>query len=182
MAEDTEASIEARLGDRLREEGSTLATAESATGGLVASRITDVPGASDYFDRGVVTYAYDAKRELLGVTREALDEHGAVSELVARQMARRVRDLSGTTWGLSVTGIAGPTGGTEEKPVGTVFVGVAYAGEWGSGDSYAAVEGYRFEGDRRSIKEQAAREALGFLESHLTATTDEDRPRIDDDQ
>ena len=167
MAEDTEASIEARLGDRLREEGSTLATAESATGGLVASRITDVPGASDYFDRGVVTYAYDAKRELLGVTREALDEHGAVSETVARQMARRVRDLSGTTWGLSVTGIAGPSGGSPEKPVGTVYLGVAYAAEWGSGASYAAVERREFDGDRAAVKTEAAEAAMSLLLSHV---------------
>ncbi|HKJ59164.1 MAG TPA: CinA family protein [Halobacteriales archaeon] len=167
MTEGTEARVEARLGDRLREDGSTLATAESATGGLVASRVTDVPGASDYFDRGVVTYAYDAKRELLGVTREALDEHGAVSEPVARQMARRVRDLSGTTWGLSVTGIAGPSGGTPEKPVGTVYLGVAYAAEWGSEASYAEVERHEFEGDRTAVKSAAADGALELLLSHV---------------
>lgn len=159
--------VEVRLGDRLRETGATLATAESATGGLVASRLTDVPGSSDYFDRGVVTYAYDAKRELLGVTREALDEHGAVSEVVARQMARRVRDTSGTTWGLSVTGIAGPSGGTAEKPVGTVYLGVAYAGEWGSGASYADVRHRVFEGDRTAVKADAAHEALEFLLEHV---------------
>jgi len=167
MTEGTEARVEARLGDRLREDGSTLATAESATGGLVASRVTDVPGASDYFDRGVVTYAYDAKRELLGVTREALDEHGAVSEPVARQMARRVRDLSGTTWGLSVTGIAGPSGGTPEKPVGTVYLGVAYAAEWGSEASYAEVERHEFEGGRTAVKSAAADGALELLLSHV---------------
>lgn len=166
---DDGSTVAERIGARLRDAGDTLATAESCTGGLVASLVTDVPGASDYFDRGVVSYAYDAKRELLGVTREALDEHGAVSEPVARQMARRVRDLSGTTWGLSVTGVAGPSGGTEEKPVGTVYVGVAYAGEWGSGDSYADVRRHRLDGDRSSIKKRAAREALQFLEGHLTA-------------
>lgn len=156
-----------RVGDALRQAGHTLATAESCTGGLVASTVTDVAGASDYFDRGVVTYAYDAKRELLGVTREALDEHGAVSEPVARQMARRVRDHAGTTWGLSVTGVAGPTGGTEEKPVGTVYLGVAYAGEWGSGDSYATAERRAFDGDRASVKEQAAQGALELLTDHV---------------
>ena len=160
--------IEARVGDALREREATLATAESCTGGLVASLVTDVAGSSDYFDRGVVTYAYDAKRGLLGVTREALDEHGAVSEQVARQMARRVRDLAGTTWGVSVTGIAGPEGGTPGKPVGTVYVGVAYAGEWGSGDSYASVEHHVFSGDRGSVKEHAARRALTFLYEHVT--------------
>lgn len=167
VAPDDGSKIEERVGRRLRETERTLATAESCTGGLVASLVTDVAGASDYFDRGVVTYAYDAKRELLGVTREALDEHGAVSEPVARQMARRVRDLAGTTWGLSVTGIAGPGGGSEEKPVGTVYVGVAFAGEWGSGDTYAAVERHVYEGSRQSIKEQAARGALEFFAGHL---------------
>lgn len=164
MAED---GVEARVGERLRAAGHTLATAESCTGGLVATRITAVPGASDYFDRGVVTYAYDAKRALLGVTREALDAHGAVSEPVARQMARGVRDRSDTTWGLAVTGVAGPTGGTPEKPVGTVFTGVAFAAEWGTGESYAAVERHAFEGDRRAVREAAATAALTLLERHL---------------
>ena len=161
------AAVESRLGDRLRESGATLATAESCTGGLVASLVTDVAGSSDYFDRGVVTYAYDAKRELLGVTREALDEHGAVSRQVAAQMARRVRDRSGTTWGLSVTGIAGPGGGTTEKPVGTVYTGVAFAGEWGSGASYADVRHRVYDGDRTAVKERAARGALEFLLEHV---------------
>ena len=163
MADGTGPTLAERLGDRLRESGETLATAESCTGGLLASTITDVPGASDYFDRGVVTYAYDAKRELLGVTREALDEHGAVSEPVARQMARRVRDVAGATWGLSVTGIAGPSGGTEEKPVGTVYLGVAYAGEWGSGTSYADVRHRVFDGDRGAVKAGAVEGAIELL-------------------
>jgi nicotinamide-nucleotide amidase len=167
MTVGTDGSIAERLGERLRADGASLATAESATGGLVASLVTDVPGASDYFDRGVVTYAYDAKREVLGVTREALDEHGAVSEPVARQMARRVRDRSGTTWGLSVTGVAGPTGGTEEKPVGTVYLGVAYAAEWGSRASYADVERRQFEGSRSTVKSKAAEAALELLLSHV---------------
>lgn len=171
MTDRPETPIEERVGDRLRETGATLATAESCTGGLVASRVTDVPGASDYFDRGLVTYAYDAKRELLGVTREALDEHGAVSEAVAGQMARRVRDVSGTTWGLSVTGIAGPGGGTAEKPVGTVYLGVAYAGEWGSGASYAEVRRHVFDGDRTAVKAKAARGALEFLLDHVADGT-----------
>lgn len=161
--------VAARLGAALRESGATLATAESCTGGLVASLVTAVPGASDYFERGVVTYAYDAKRSLLGVTREALDDHGAVSEPVARQMARRVRDRSDTTWGLSVTGIAGPSGGTEEKPVGTVYLGVAYADEWGSGGSYATVERRVFDGDRRAVRERAAARALDLLLEHVEA-------------
>lgn len=164
-----------RLGDALRRTGATVATAESATAGLVAGRLTAVPGASDYVDRGVVTYAYDAKRELLGVEREALDEHGAVSEPVARQMARRVRDHSDTTWGVSVTGVAGPTGGTEATPVGTVYVGVAYAAEWGSEASYAAVEHHEFEGDRAAVREAATVAAIALLLEHVEAVESGER-------
>ena len=152
--------IEKRLGDALREREETVAVAESCTGGLVGSMLTDVPGSSDYFDRGFVTYSYDAKLQDLGVAREALDEHGAVSDSVARQMARGVRDAAGTTWGVATTGIAGPTGGSDEKPVGTVFVGVAYAAEWGTQESYAAVSRYEFDGDRREVKAKIARRAL----------------------
>ncbi|MFC4548944.1 MULTISPECIES: CinA family protein [Halorussus] len=155
--------VEERIGDVLREADQTVAVAESCTGGLVGSLLTDVPGSSDYFDRGLVTYSYDAKLRELGVSREALDERGAVSEPVAREMARGVRDAAGTTWGVATTGVAGPTGGSEEKPVGTVFVGVAYAGEWGSQESYSTVSRYEFDGDRRQIKEQIARRALEDL-------------------
>ncbi|MFB6130274.1 MAG: CinA family protein [Salinigranum sp.] len=152
--------IEVRLGDRLREAGATVGVAESLTGGLVGSLLTDVPGSSDYFDRGVVTYSNDAKLDALAVTRESLDAHGAVSAQVAAEMARGVRDLAGTTWGVSTTGIAGPGGGTEEKPVGLVYVGVAYAGEWGTGSSFHRARRYVFDGDRLAVKERSARRAL----------------------
>lgn len=152
--------VEERVGDALREAGETLAVAESCTGGLVGSLLTDVPGSSDYFDRSVVTYSYDAKLTELAVSRESLDERGAVSEPVAEQMAAGVRDTAGTDWGVATTGIAGPTGGTDEKPVGTVYVGLARAGEWGSGDSATTAERHVFDGDRRQVKEQIARTAL----------------------
>jgi nicotinamide-nucleotide amidase len=155
--------VEQRVGEALRGADETVTTAESCTGGLVGSLLTDVPGSSDYFDRALVTYSYDAKLELVGVPRETLDGHGAVSEPVARQMARGARDTAGTTWGVATTGIAGPTGGSEEKPVGTVYVGVAYRGEWGTGESTASVERYEFDGDRRQIKERIARRALADL-------------------
>ena len=157
-----------RLGDELRDRGETLAVAESCTGGLLGARITAVPGASDYFDRGLVTYAYGAKEQLLGVDREALDEHGAVSEPVARQMARGVRDTADVTWGVATTGIAGPSGGTEETPVGTVYVGVAYAGPWGSGSSYATVERYELDGDRDAVRERTVDRALDDLLAEVT--------------
>ena len=153
--------------DQLKEafegRGEYVAIAESATGGLVGSLITDVPGASDFFDRSVVTYTYDSKMEELCVPREALDEEGAVSAPVAREMATGVRDKSGATWGVSTTGIAGPTGGTEKNPVGTVYVGVAYAGEWGTGASYCDVERFVFDGDRRENKRDFAEAALRKL-------------------
>ncbi|SNZ13056.1 nicotinamide-nucleotide amidase [Natronoarchaeum philippinense] len=161
--------IERRVGEALRDADATVALAESCTGGLIGTLLTAVPGSSDYFDRSLVTYAYDAKRQLLGVSREALDEHGAVSEPVARQMARGVRDTADTTWGIGVTGVAGPGGGTEETPVGTVYVGVAYAGPWGSESSYATVERYEFDGDREAVREAAAQQALTDLLAEIDA-------------
>lgn len=160
------APVENRIGEVLSRTEGTLATAESCTGGLVGSLLTDVPGSSDYFDRAYVTYSSDAKLDL-GVSRESLDEHGAVSETVAGEMARASRDRAGTTWGLATTGIAGPTGGTDEKPVGTVFMGIAHAAPWGSGDSYTRVEGHQFEGDRTEIKEAIARYVLELLEDEI---------------
>lgn len=164
---DSEMPVEERVGDALRQRGATVAVAESCTGGLLGSLLTDVPGSSDYFDRSVVTYSNDAKQDLLAVSREALDAHGAVSEPVAREMARGVRDTAGTTWGIATTGIAGPSGGTPAKPVGTVYVGIAYAGEWGTETSSVSVERYEFDGFRRERKEQFARQALEDLLARL---------------
>ncbi len=151
---------EERLGAILSETEDTLAIAESCTGGLLASRVTDVAGSSAYFDRGVVTYSNESKQALLGVSREALDEHGAVSEAVAREMAAGIRDTAGTTWGVSTTGIAGPGGGTDSKPVGTVYIGVAYAAPWGSQNSTVDARRYVFDGDRDECKEAFATQAL----------------------
>ncbi|MFB6132670.1 MAG: CinA family protein [Halanaeroarchaeum sp.] len=160
--------VEARIGDALTRTDGSVATAESCTGGLVGSLLTDVPGSSAYFDRAYVTYSYDAKLDL-GVSRESLDEHGAVSEPVVRQMARATRDRAGTTWGVATTGIAGPTGGTEEKPVGTVFVGVAFAAPWETGESYVRTERDTFDGGRTEIKAKIARYALELLEAEIEA-------------
>jgi nicotinamide-nucleotide amidase len=159
--------VEERVGDLLREAGHTVATAESCTGGLVGSLLTDVPGSSDYYDRTRVTYSYEAKLES-GVSRERLDEHGAVSAPVARQMAQTVRDGAGTDWGLATTGVAGPTGGSAETPVGTVYVAVAYAGDWGSGETYTEHRHHVFDGDRLAVKEQVARSALAALETAVS--------------
>jgi len=164
MSEDAaEDPIESRVGKALRETEATVAVAESCTGGLIGSLLTDVPGSSDYFDRSVVTYSYDAKRDVLAVNRETLDEVGAVSEPVARQMAQAVRDTANTTWGIATTGVAGPTGGSDETPVGTAYIGVAYAAPWGSGDSTTTVARYEFDGDRTTVKRHIAEQALADL-------------------
>lgn len=156
-------AIEEAVGDALRERGEFVATAESCTGGLIGSLLTDVAGSSDYFDRSVVTYSYDAKLQSLAVPRELLDDEGAVSDPVAEAMARGVRDTADVTWGVATTGIAGPTGGTDEKPVGTVYIGVAYADEWGTGGSWCRVERYSFDGSRTEIKRKIAERALSDL-------------------
>lgn len=169
----SEPPVERRVGEALREADETLAVAESCTGGLVGSLVTDVPGSSDYFDRSLVTYSYDAKRAELAVPRETLDEHGAVSAPVARAMARAVRDTADTDWGVATTGVAGPGGGTEATPVGTVFVGVAHAAPWGTLDSGCAVTRHEFDGDRRAVKEQIARCALSELEAAVAERHEE---------
>ncbi|MFB6142777.1 MAG: CinA family protein [Halorientalis sp.] len=149
----------ARLGDRLADRGETLATAESCTGGLVASLVTDVPGASDYFERGYVTYTYDAKQAVLDVDGETLADVGAVSERVARQMAAGARAAAGTTWAVSTTGVSGPDPDPTGEPVGTVLVGVAGPGAGGP----TTAEQYHFEGSRTGVKRRAARQALSEL-------------------
>lgn len=159
--------VEEHVGDLLRDADATIATAESCTGGLISSLLTDVPGASDYLDRAVCTYSYEAKMTLLGVPREVLDREGAVSDPVARQMARAARDTARTTWGVSTTGIAGPTGGSDEKPVGTAFIAVAHQGAWDSGETETRVTRYEFDGSRLEIKEQIARQALRDVETAI---------------
>lgn len=121
--------IEERLHRRLKELHRTLATAESCTGGLIAHRITNVAGASDYFLGGVVAYSDKVKASLLRVSQDDLKEYGAVSEPVARQMAQGVRARFRADYGIGVTGVAGPGGGTAEKPVGLVYIAVAMGGE-----------------------------------------------------
>ncbi len=164
MTSDTEDQpIEAKLGAQLRNREETVAVAESCTGGLIGSRITDIPGASAYFELGLITYAYGSKLQALTVPRETLDEHGAVSEPTAAAMARGIRDRAGAQWGIATTGVAGPTGGTEETPVGTVYIGIAHAAPWDSGDSWVTVEHHVFDGSRTEIKQQIATRALTAL-------------------
>jgi competence/damage-inducible protein CinA-like protein len=148
-------SLEAVVGDLLRQHTLTIAVAESCTGGLLASRLTDVPGSSDYVERGVVCYSNRSKTELAGVPAALIAEHGAVSEPVARAMAEGIRSRAGTNIGIGITGIAGPGGGTPEKPVGTVSVAVI-------SDDETRVRTFQFIGGRDMVKFQAAQAALNM--------------------
>ena len=140
----------------LTERKQTLAIAESCTGGLISHRITNVPGASAVLLAGMVTYSNEAKQKLLGVSASSLKEHGAVSEAVALEMARGARTAAGADYGVSVTGIAGPSGGTAEKPVGTVFIGLA------SGER-ALVKKMFNPYDRETFKHVTSQQALDLL-------------------
>ena len=128
LVSDDGANLEDVVVDLLAKRGRTLAIAESCTGGLIASRITDVAGSSEVFRYGFVTYANEAKQELVGVSQDALRSYGAVSDPVARQMAEGALKAGEADIAVAVTGIAGPAGGSEEKPVGTVFLGLAERG------------------------------------------------------
>lgn len=159
--DETMASAVGRL---LRRSRQTLATAESCTGGLIGQMVTDVPGASDYYVGGVVCYANELKRDLLGVSEETLATHGAVSEPVAAAMADGCRERLGGDWGIATTGIAGPTGGSDEKPVGLVYISLA-------GARGTKVRRHVFPGTREIIRRRAALAALNALRLALS-----DRP------
>ncbi len=153
-------SLEIEVGKLLHERKLKLAFAESCTGGLVGNRITDVPGSSEYFWGSIVAYAYEAKVALLGVSWDTLNSRGAVSRETVLEMARGARRVLSTDIGVSVSGIAGPGGGTDEKPVGTTWIGlVAGDGEW--------AQLFRFSGDRADNKTAAADAALQMLLDYL---------------
>jgi nicotinamide-nucleotide amidase len=154
-----EETLESSVGRLLADRGATVALAESCTGGLISKRLTDVAGSSAYFVEGFVTYSNASKERLLGVPEEVLDVHGAVSGPVARAMAEGVRKISGADYGLSVTGVAGPGGGTEEKPVGLVYVGVADA----EGATAEKLDLTAWARSRSSIRERSANRALDLL-------------------
>jgi nicotinamide-nucleotide amidase len=153
-------SMEEVVGALLVQRKLTLAVAESCTGGMIGSLITDVAGSSGYFERGVAVYSNDAKRDLLGVPEELIASRGAVSREVAAAMAAGVRERARTDLGLSVTGIAGPGGGTAEKPVGLVYIALASVGE-------VKVDEHRFLGDRGQVRRRASQAALDMVRRHL---------------
>lgn len=160
IAEYTDQHLAAAVGKLLEHQGLTLSCAESCTGGLIASRITDVPGSSTYFQYGVVTYSNWAKEHFLKVNPQTLHQYGAVSGETAREMVQGVKAIGQTDLALAVTGIAGPGGGSPQKPVGLVYIAVAQ-------HERVICREFRFLGTRAEIKEQTADQALFLVKSLL---------------
>ena len=143
-----------RVGQCLKAKGHKVATAESCTGGWIAQAITEVPGSSDWFDRGFVIYSNTAKVQMLGVNPETIAQHGAVSAETAREMVAGALAKSESQWAIAVTGIAGPEGGSAEKPVGTVYIA------WQSAAGFSTVTRFQFSGTRHQVRKQAVISAL----------------------
>ncbi len=150
-----------QLGSLLLEHGQIMVTAESCTGGGVASAITDIAGSSAWFDRAFVTYSNEAKQEMIGVKSETLAEYGAVSEPVVIEMVEGALKHSNATIGVSISGIAGPGGGSEEKPVGTVCFA------WSNNSDWLQVETQHFSGGRGEVRQQAVMHALETIKNYL---------------
>lgn len=153
-------TLESIIGDLLRQKSKTLAVAESCTGGLISKILTDQPGSSDYFVEGITTYHNRSKVDRLGVKKSTLEKYGAVSKQTAREMAQGLRRRAGVDYALSVTGIAGPGGGTKEKPVGLVYIGLA-------GPRGTTIKEFRFNGERAWVRNRSALMALDTLRRAL---------------
>ena len=151
--------LAARVGARLRASHHILVTAESCTGGWIAKAVTDIAGSSDWFDCGMAAYSYEAKQALLGVRPQTLEVHGAVSRETVIEMVSGALVNSGASIAVAVTGIAGPGGGSEDKPVGTVWIG------WKRRGGYAKAEVFNFGGDREAVRRQTVAAALVGLEA-----------------
>lgn len=167
MGEQQKKTLAEEVVELLKMDELTVTTAESCTGGLVAARLVDVPGVSEVFKQGFITYSNKAKRKLLNVKKTTLKEFGAVSEKTAREMAKGAILASGADAAIATTGIAGPDGGTEEKPVGLVYIGVSVRGQM-------YVEEYHFEGDRSEVRESTVQAALALLKKGLEETDGND--------
>ena len=162
MSEPTDPQLHAlatAVGERLRAHHDHLVTAESCTGGWIAKTVTDIAGSSDWFDCGMAAYSYEAKQALLGVRPHTLETHGAVSRETAIEMVSGALVNSGASVAVAVTGIAGPGGGTEDKPVGTVWIA------WKRRGGYPNAEAFHFAGDREAVRRQTVAAALRGLEA-----------------
>jgi PncC family amidohydrolase len=150
-----------KVSDELKKQKVTIATAESCTGGLLAHTLTNISGSSEYFDRGVVSYSNKSKQDLLGVPNQLITQYGAVSKEVAENMANGIRQTAMVQYAIATTGIAGPTGGTKEKPVGLVYIAIATKDR-------VYVKDFLFSGNRLTNKENTVTAALEFLLKILT--------------
>lgn len=168
MGEQQKKTLAEEVVELLKMDELTVTTAESCTGGLLAARLVDVPGVSEVFKQGFITYSNKAKRKLLNVKKTTLKEFGAVSEKTAREMAKGAILASGADAAIATTGIAGPDGGTEEKPVGLVYIGVSVRGQM-------YVEEYHFEGERSEVRESTVQAALALLKKGLEETDGNDQ-------
>ena len=157
--------LSADLGRMLQHLGISMCTAESCTGGLISAFITDISGSSEWFDRAFVTYTNEAKMEMLGVSSDTLERHGAVSSQTVEEMVRGAVERSAATVGVAVSGIAGPTGGTPEKPVGTVWMAWCYP------DGYVETECHHFNGNRQEVRLCTVAEAFRRLLEKISAHT-----------
>ena len=155
-------SLEEEIGDLLRQKGLTLGVVESATGGLISHRITNVPGSSDYYKGSVTAYSNEAKIKVVGVKEDTINKYGAVSAQVAEEMAQGGRKVLAVDICLADTGIAGPTGATPEKPVGLFYIGLSHQGGTFS-------RKHNFQGNREQNKHSAAEAALSWLKEYLTS-------------
>ncbi|MBV4368901.1 nicotinamide-nucleotide amidase [Erwinia phyllosphaerae] len=161
MTDDELSQLSLEVGQRLQRLHATVTTAESCTGGWIAKVLTDTAGSSQWFERGFVTYSNDAKQALVGVSQASLESFGAVSEQVVREMAEGALKQAGAQYAVAVSGIAGPDGGTAEKPVGTVWFGLAAA------EANSLAQRKIFAGDRASVRRQATAHALLLLRDHF---------------
>ncbi len=150
-----------KLVEKLKEKKLTISTAESCTGGLIAKLITDLPGASDVFIGGIVCYSNDMKMKWLGVKKNTLEQNGAVSEQTVQEMLNGIARETGSDIAVAVSGIAGPTGGTPQKPVGTVFIGIAVQNQ-------SIVKHFLFQGSRDEVRTSSARKAAELILSLLS--------------
>lgn len=153
-------TMEAIVGELLKERKMMLSVAESCTGGLIGHRLTSIAGSSLYFERGVIVYSNRSKVEMLGARQQTIDSYGAVSDQTVREMAEGIKKIAKTDMGLAVTGIAGPSGGTKDKPVGTVFIGLSVDGKILSGQ-------YRFSGERDKVKLTTSEMAFDWVRRYL---------------
>ena len=156
------ASLEEKIGSLLRQKGLTLGVVESATGGLISHRLTNIPGSSDYYKGSVTAYSNEAKIKVVGVKEETIDQYGSVSSQVAEEMADGGRKVLGVDICLADTGIAGPSGATSGKPVGLFYLGLSH-----QGGTYSRK--HNFQGDREQNKQSTAEAALGWLKEYLVS-------------